>query len=709
MRCSPGAADSRSPTSRSRFSPQARCCASPARCAGANHDEPRKPETVTTTQIAPATRSVAEAALYGRILVALDSSDHSNRALEEAIGLAALCGARMTGTHVYAARLHDLRFRQMEGGLPEPFREERELERQREVHDDLITRGLSIITDSYLDQAERACARAAVAFARRPLEGKNYRALAEEANGGGHDLLVIGALGLGAIAGNRLGSVCARVARRAEIDTLVIKAPQRSLSEGPIVVAVDGSPRAYGGLRTALALAARWRAPVKVVAAYDPYYHYVAFHRIAGVLSEEAGKVFRFKEQEKLHEEIIDAGLARIYQGHLAVAESIAGEAGVAIETMLLAGKPHDAIGRYAHEANAALLVVGKLGVHADAGLDIGGNAERLLHDVDCAVLLSQRAYEPPVDVLAEATTSWTREAEARMERVPSFARGMARMAILRYAQEKGHTVVTERIVEEATAALMPAHAERMMGELVAHAAQRTPAPADAPMQWSREARALLDAVADAAVRDNLRLRAEKRARRERSPRVEAAHTRTFVAANAGADAAAAAADPGAPRPHWTAAALARLARVPEGFMREAARERIERHARAQGGGEITAEVAEAGLAQAREAMAAAAGAGRSAPAADGAARPQESARSRACSRSRAAARPASGDPVWVGEAGGVPGARAGGFLPRHDAPRGRDDRAAARPRRDRRRVRRGDPADLRSGRARGRRVDAVG
>jgi hypothetical protein len=40
-----------------------------------------------------------------------------------------LYGARITAAHVYAAQMHDLRFRQMEGGLPEQFREEQELER----------------------------------------------------------------------------------------------------------------------------------------------------------------------------------------------------------------------------------------------------------------------------------------------------------------------------------------------------------------------------------------------------------------------------------------------------------------------------------------------------------------------------------------------------------------------------------------------------
>lgn len=256
-----------------------------------------------------------QASLYRHILVALDSSDHANASMDITLELAGLtAGAQITGVHAYAAKLHDVRFRQMEGGLPEQFREEQELERQRDVHDDLITRGLSIITDSYLDQADSNSHQAGIRFNRCSLEGKNYRALTQETNSGKYELLVMGALGLGAVEGSRLGTVCQRVARRSDIDTLIIKQPKCSLTDGPIVVAVDGSARSYGGLLTALQLAKHWQVPVKVIAVFDPYFHYVAFNRIADVLSEEAGKVFRFKEQERLHEEIIDSGLAKIYQ-----------------------------------------------------------------------------------------------------------------------------------------------------------------------------------------------------------------------------------------------------------------------------------------------------------------------------------------------------------------------------------------------------------
>ena len=63
---------------------------------------------------------------------------------------------------------------------------------------------------------------------------------------------------------------------------------------------------------------------------YDPYLHYSVFNGIVNVLTEQAAKVFRFEEQNQLHEEIIDTGLAQIYQSHLEVGERMGSEAGIA-------------------------------------------------------------------------------------------------------------------------------------------------------------------------------------------------------------------------------------------------------------------------------------------------------------------------------------------------------------------------------------------
>jgi hypothetical protein len=78
-------------------------------------------------------------------------------------------------------------------------------------------------------------------------------------------------------------------------------------------------------------------------------------------------------------------------------------------------------------------------------------------------VLLTGGRFYPPLDVKAEEIISWTEEAEARMERVPPQVKGVARTALLRYAIEQGHTVITNKVIDEAMAIFMPTRmAEKM-------------------------------------------------------------------------------------------------------------------------------------------------------------------------------------------------------------------------------------------------------
>jgi DNA-directed RNA polymerase subunit RPC12/RpoP len=48
------------------------------------------------------------------------------------------------------------------------------------------------------------------------------------------------------------------------------------------------------------------------------------------------------------------------------------------------------------------------------------------------------------------ASVTWQAEAEARLERIPSFIRPMARRSIERYAADKGYPTVTESVMDEA-------------------------------------------------------------------------------------------------------------------------------------------------------------------------------------------------------------------------------------------------------------------
>lgn len=73
-------------------------------------------------------------------------------------------GFSLTGSHVYAARLPERRFRDMEPDLPERYQEPALLAHQREVHGALIEKGLRLIADSYLQALEQRCRAAGVAF-----------------------------------------------------------------------------------------------------------------------------------------------------------------------------------------------------------------------------------------------------------------------------------------------------------------------------------------------------------------------------------------------------------------------------------------------------------------------------------------------------------------------------------------------------------------
>ncbi|MBI2936392.1 MAG: universal stress protein, partial [Chloroflexi bacterium] len=168
---------------------------------------------------------------------------------------------------------------------------------------------------------------------------------------------------------------------------------------------------------------------------------------------EEAGKVFRFREQERLHDEIIHDGLRRLYESHLETAVTFARSQGLAVASTLLPGKPFQKVLHHVRERRASLLVVGRFGAHCTGSADIGSTAENLLRLAPCHVLIvngdePQTVADLPVK--EAVPIPWTPEAEGKLQRVPLFARGMARNAIDDYARRHGYTEVTPQVMDEA-------------------------------------------------------------------------------------------------------------------------------------------------------------------------------------------------------------------------------------------------------------------
>ncbi len=418
--------------------------------------------------------------MYKKIYVPVDNSVHSNLAIDSAVRLGKAFDAALVGSHIYAARMHDYRFKQMEYSLPEEYLEENELERQRKIHDSLITMGLELISDSYLDAMKKTCEAEELPFEARMIDGQHHVEIRKDLAQSDCDLLVLGALGLGRQRASQIGSVCERVVRSCRQDAWIVRhVPEKDEpARDTILVGIDGSPQSFGALNTAIALARAFDKRVELIGVYDPYLHYMVFNGLVGTLTERAAKVFRFEEQNQLHEEIIDTGLAQIYQSHLDVAEQMASEQDMPVRKTLLDGKTFQKIHDHVSKTQPWLLVMGRIGLHGDPeDTALGSNAENLLRLADCDVLLTTSEMRPRLDVRAEESIRWSEQAEERMTRVPKLVVGIARTAILRLALEQGHSVITSSLLDEAMERFMPKQApmDKLAEAVVIGSAQEQP------------------------------------------------------------------------------------------------------------------------------------------------------------------------------------------------------------------------------------------
>lgn len=329
--------------------------------------------------------------MYAHLLVAIDNSRGSAQAAAAALALAQKFGARLEAVHATDPALHRRAFRLLEHTLPERYQQEPALARQRAIHEQLIGRGLALISESYLEPLRIRAQAAGIACTTRVIEGRHHDALAEEIARCGCPLAVFGHLGLGASERAALGGVVARVARRVAADLLVVRGEPFASERGrrAILVAVDGSEYSASALRKALVLAHKFCAEVHAIHVFDPDFHRTVFRELAAVLSAEAAAVFDCAAQQALHEEIIDQGLARVAGKLLHECRLAAERAGVPLRTALARGKVYERIVEAAARLDPMLLVVGRLGRHRVASSDLGTTAENVARFAHCSVLLA--------------------------------------------------------------------------------------------------------------------------------------------------------------------------------------------------------------------------------------------------------------------------------------------------------------------------------
>lgn len=397
--------------------------------------------------------SPEEQSMYAKIFVALDGSTCSDFAKEAAIALAEKSHkAELVGCHSYTARLHAIRFNEMEPGLPEKYQEPNRLLRLRDTHEEIIGTGMKLISDAFLDPLNQLAQTKHLLLKNITVEGRNYIELLKVIHDQKPGVVVLGAWGHGHVPEDTLGSVTERILLYGNTSDLLILRCAWNLRNRPIVVGVDGSNESYEALARAIEIGKEFNSKVIAVAVYDPYFHTGVFQTITNALPPEAKKKFNFTAQEELHDEIINSGLEHIYNEGLERGKLLAQSMGSEIETQVLSGKVYPQLHHFAVLHNAGLLVVGRYGLHAEPQSLLGSNTHNLARLSKTNLLIVSKtnsSLKIPKLPKIENIMEWTPEAKMMLDRVPPFVKGVAQRAIENHAREKGLSCVTEDIVRD--------------------------------------------------------------------------------------------------------------------------------------------------------------------------------------------------------------------------------------------------------------------
>ena len=142
--------------------------------------------------------------MFHRILVAIDGSEHAQRALSEAIDLAKLSNARLT-----VMTVHQTPANLLVGPIVPPVDIQGLDEALQTEHEQLLEKALYQVPDD-------------VSVVKVLAHGTPASAIVEQARKDGSDLIVLGSRGRGEVASMLLGSVSHQVLQRSTAPVLVV-------------------------------------------------------------------------------------------------------------------------------------------------------------------------------------------------------------------------------------------------------------------------------------------------------------------------------------------------------------------------------------------------------------------------------------------------------------------------------------------------------
>lgn len=150
--------------------------------------------------------------MFDRILVPLDGSEHSLRALENAIQIAKKFGSKINLIHIYSIVVPSVSpiFLSESAALAPEIATELG-DAKRKVGEDILT------------ESERRVNTEGIQVEKLLVEGHVVEKILETANKGGFNLIAMGARGLGRMKEVLLGSVSHSIVRHAKCPVLVVK------------------------------------------------------------------------------------------------------------------------------------------------------------------------------------------------------------------------------------------------------------------------------------------------------------------------------------------------------------------------------------------------------------------------------------------------------------------------------------------------------